>query len=143
MTNFIKNTIIAEITADDAKVRFAGTETRRYFGFEATNYSLSAVTSPTRWETRLARIKKMVAHPCAWWFYRFVELTPGDFVPVEVLSMPLREVGPAKTPGIVSVLVGLPRTGMGQESNHGGVAFDKVLEVETIAIGAGLPESID
>ena len=91
------------VSADDIRVKVAGSQLRDHANFEATGRSFAELTPPAQWPLRRFRVNEMAARPCAGvMINRETETHSGETVTFETVTLPLEPDGPGKPPLLIS-----------------------------------------
>ena len=91
------------VSADEIRVKVAGSQLRDHVNFEATGRSFAELTPPAQWPLRRFRLNEMAARPCGGWMInRETETHSGETVSFETVTLPLEPEGPGKPRLLIS-----------------------------------------
>jgi hypothetical protein len=128
--------LFERVTADEWRVRLAGTELERRWGRELTGLSYAEVLSPQAAEVTHCEFDAICRQPCGSWSLRRLDLRSGRRLQTETLRLPLRDKKGE---------VGLILSCSGELSHEPVYDTDlprevvSVFEQEFFDIGAGIP----
>jgi hypothetical protein len=130
---------IAEVrSADDIRVRIAGTGLQQLYGMELTGRNLREVTADADWPMRSARYLTMVERPCGAFYRRRDTLPNGRQMEYEAVQLPLlpdRADGPRQ---VIWSAVPVDKS-FGPQSPDGPRAIPLATRYSFVDIGAGVP----
>lgn len=128
--------LVQRISADEWRVRLAGTELERRWGRPLTGLNYADVMSPQVTLITHREFETICSHPCGSWSLRHLELQSGRRLETDTLRLPLRASG-----GSISLIL----------TSNGEVGTDRqcradpsqgvvtVVEQHFFDIGAGVP----
>jgi hypothetical protein len=91
------------VSADEIRVKVAGSQLRDHANFEATGKSFAEITPPGQWPLRRFRLNEMAARPCAGRMTnRETETHSGETVAFETVTLPVEPEGPGKPRLLIS-----------------------------------------
>jgi hypothetical protein len=91
------------VSADEIRVKVAGSQLRDHANFEATGRSFAELTPPAQWPLRRFRMNEVAARPCgAWMINRETGTHSGETMSFETVTLPIEPEGPGKPRLLIS-----------------------------------------